>query len=189
MGLLVSSYSNPAYGAPIYYFLKEKPKGELKIEILDRRGTVIRTLSSVAREPDYSSEDQDPEDFRKAALPVEPGVQRAVWNLAYEGARKIHNGKIDTGNPTHGPLAVPDGYTVRLTVDGRTLTAPLKVVAEPGGASQGDLRHSLRSASASVTQSHGSAVSSTPCAACANNCRRERRRWRPADPRMASMDC
>jgi photosystem II stability/assembly factor-like uncharacterized protein len=138
-----ASFSNPPYGASIYYHLKEKPKGELKIEILDRRGSVIRTLSSVPREPDYSSEDQDPEDFKKAALPVEPGVQRAVWNLAHEGARKIQNGKIDTGNPTRGPLAVPDTYTVRLTVDGKSLTTPLKVVAEPGGASQADLEAQL----------------------------------------------
>jgi photosystem II stability/assembly factor-like uncharacterized protein len=138
-----ASYSNPPYGASIYYHLKEKPKGELKIEILDRRGTVIRTLSSVPREPDYSSEDQDPEDFKKAALTVEPGVQRAVWNLAHDGARKIQNGKIDTGNPTRGPLAVPDSYTVRLTVDGRTSTTPLQVTADPGGASQADLEAQL----------------------------------------------
>jgi photosystem II stability/assembly factor-like uncharacterized protein len=138
-----ASFSNPPYGASIYYHLKEKPKGELKIEVLDRRGSVIRTLSSVPKEPDYSSEDQDPEDFKKAALPVEPGVQRAVWNLAHEGARKIQNGKIDTGNPTRGPLAVPDTYTVRLTIDGQSLTTPLKVIAEPGGASQADLEAQL----------------------------------------------
>ena len=70
------------------------------------------------REPDYSSDDDDPEDFKKAALPVEPGVQRAVWDLAWEGAKKIKGGKIDTGDPADGPRAVPGTYTVRLTVDG-----------------------------------------------------------------------
>jgi photosystem II stability/assembly factor-like uncharacterized protein len=133
-------YSNPPYGAAIYYFLKDKAKGELKIEILDSQNKVVRTLSSVPREPDYSSEDDDPEDFKKAALSVEPGVQRASWDLTWEGARKIKGGKIDTGDPSDGPRAVPGTYTVRLTVDGRTKTAPLKVVADPrGGTSQADL--------------------------------------------------
>ena len=139
-----AAYPNPPYGASIYYHLKEKVDGELKIEILDAQNRVVRTLSSVAREPDYSSESDDPADFKKLALPVEPGVQRAVWNLAWEGASKIKNGKIDTGDPSRGPLAVPGAYSVRLTAGGRTLTSPLKVVADPkGSASQADLEAQL----------------------------------------------
>ena len=126
-------FSNPPYGASIYYFLKQKPKGELKVEIVDAQNRVVNTLSSVPREPDFSSEYDDPEEFKKAALSVEPGVQRAVWNLRWEGARKIKGGKIDTGDPAEGPLAVPGPYTVRLTVDGRTLNSPLRVVPDPGG--------------------------------------------------------
>jgi photosystem II stability/assembly factor-like uncharacterized protein len=126
-------FSNPAYGAPIYYFLKDKAKGEVKIEIVDARGQVVRTLSSVAREPDFSSEGDDPEEFKKAALATAAGVQRAVWDLAWEGARKIKGGKIDTGDPSTGPRAVPGPYTVRLTVDGHTLTSPLRVVPDPRG--------------------------------------------------------
>ena len=133
-------FANPPYGASIYYFLKEKPKGELKIEILDARNQVVNRLSSVAREPDYSSEYDDPEDFKKAALPTEPGVQRAVWNLTWEGAKKITRGKIDTGDPSEGPRAVPGPYTVRLTVDGRTLNSPVKILPDPrGGVSPADL--------------------------------------------------
>ncbi len=126
-------FSNPAYGAPIYYFLKDKAKGEVKIEIVDARGQVVRTLSSVAREPDYSSEADDPEDFKKTALATAAGVQRAVWDLAWEGARKIKGGKIDTGDPSTGPRALPGPYTVRLTVDGQTRTSPLRVVPDPRG--------------------------------------------------------
>ena len=55
----------------IYYSLKDKTKGELKIEILDSATRVVRTLSSVPREPDKSSDDEDPEDFKKAALSTE----------------------------------------------------------------------------------------------------------------------
>jgi photosystem II stability/assembly factor-like uncharacterized protein len=126
-------FSNPPYGAAIYYFLKEKAKGDVKIEILDREKRLVRTLSSVPREPDYSSEDDDPEEFKKAALATAAGVQVAVWDLSWEGARKIKGGKIDTGDPAAGPRAVPGAYTVRLTVDGQTKTAPLKIVADPRG--------------------------------------------------------
>ena len=128
-----AKYPNPPSGASIYYFLKEKPKGELRIEIADADGRVVRTLSSVAREPDYSSEYDDPENFKKAALPVDAGVQRAVWDLTWEGAKKIKSGKIDTGDPASGPRAIPGTYTVKLTVDGQTLTSPVKVVADPRG--------------------------------------------------------
>ncbi len=137
-------FSNPPAGASIYYFLKAKPKGELKIEIVNSAGTVVRTFSSVPREPDYSSEDDDPEDFKKAALSIEPGVQRTAWDLKWEGARKIKGGKIDTGDPSNGPRAVPGTYQVRLTVDGKTATSPLKIVADPrGSAPQSDLESQL----------------------------------------------
>jgi photosystem II stability/assembly factor-like uncharacterized protein len=126
-----AKYSNPPAGAMIYYYLKEKPKGELKIEILDSAGKLVRTLSSVPREPDYSSEYDDPEDFKKAALTVEPGTQRAVWDLNWQGAAKIKNAKIDTGDPANGPRAIPGTYTVRLSVDGQTLTSPLHVLPDP----------------------------------------------------------
>jgi hypothetical protein len=50
-----------------------------------------------------------------------------------EGARKIKGGKIDTGDPNEGPRVPPGSYTVRLTVNGRTVTAPLTVLPDPRG--------------------------------------------------------
>jgi photosystem II stability/assembly factor-like uncharacterized protein len=126
-------FPNPPHGAAIYYSLKDEEKGELKIEILDSRNRVIRTLSSTPPEPMGSDDNEDPEDFKNEALPRAAGVQRAVWDLAYEGARKIKNGRIDTGDPRVGPRVPPGAYTVRLTLGGRTLTAPLKVVPDPRG--------------------------------------------------------
>jgi photosystem II stability/assembly factor-like uncharacterized protein len=126
-------FENPPAGASIYYYLKEKPKGAVKIEILTSDGKVVRTLSSIPREPDYSSEDDDLEELKKAALAADAGVQRAVWDLTWEGARKIKGGKIDTGDPAAGPRATPGTYQVRLTVDGTTRSAPLNVMADPRG--------------------------------------------------------
>ena len=128
-----ASFSNPPQGAAIYYYLKDETKGEVKIEILDGQNRVVRTLSSVPRQPDYSSEDEDPEDLKKEALATGAGVQRAVWDLNWEGAEKIKNGKIDTGDPAVGPRAVPGTYTVRLTVNGKTLTSQMRIVPDPRG--------------------------------------------------------
>lgn len=148
-GARAASFSNPPRGASIYYFLKEKPKGEVRIDILDTQGTTVRTLSSVAREPDNSDDNEDPEDLKKAALSTDPGVHRAVWDLAWRGATKIKGAKIDTGDPIEGPRAVPGPYTVRLTVDGKTKNSPLRIVADPRGTTsqselEAQLTHALR---------------------------------------------
>ncbi len=127
------SFPNPPKGAAIYYALKDEDKNELKIEILDASNKVVRVLSSKAPEPMGSDDNEDPDDFKNLALPRGAGVQRAVWDLRYEGARKIKGAKIDTGDPFVGPVVVPGTYTVRLTAAGKTLTAPLKVVADPRG--------------------------------------------------------
>jgi photosystem II stability/assembly factor-like uncharacterized protein len=146
-GSRAANFPNPPRGASISYFLKEKPKGELKVEILDAQGTVVRTLSSIPREPDGSADNEDPEDLKKAALEVEPGVHRTSWDLAWQGATTIKGGKIDTGDPVIGPIAVPGPYTVRLTADGKTETTALRIVSDPrGDASQADLEAQLANA-------------------------------------------
>jgi hypothetical protein len=133
---------NPPQGAAIYYYLKEKPKGALTIDVLDAQGTRVRRLSSTPRDASGSGDhvERETEDLKKQALPVEPGVQRAVWNLRHEGAKRIQGAKIDWGSPEVGPLVVPGAYTVRITADGRSLTTPVRVLPDPRAkVSQADL--------------------------------------------------
>jgi hypothetical protein len=133
-------FDDPPQGASIYYYLKDKAPGEVKIEIVDAGNRVVRTLSSIPREPDNSSDNQNPDDLKKAALATEAGVQRAVWDLRYEGAKKIQNGKIDTGDPAVGPRAAPGSYTIRLTVGDSSQSSAVRVVPDPrGDLSQADL--------------------------------------------------
>ena len=80
-----------------------------------------------------SDDNESADDYKDEALPRGAGVQRAVWDLRYEAPRKIKNGRIDTGDPRNGPRVPPGDYTVKLTAGGKTLTAPLKVVADPRG--------------------------------------------------------
>ena len=124
---------NPPHGASIYYSLKDKAAAEVTIEILDSQNRGVRRLSSVPRPLDNSSDNEDPEDAKKAALATEAGVQRGVWNLRYEGAKKIKDAKIDTGDPAEGPRVAPGTYTVRLTVDGKSQSSAVRVVPDPRG--------------------------------------------------------
>lgn len=71
-------------------------------------------------------------------------MQRAAWDLRWEGATLINNARIDWGDPTDGPLAVPGAYTLRLTVDGQEATSKVTVAPDPRVAlSQADLEAQL----------------------------------------------
>jgi hypothetical protein len=58
------------------------------------------------------------------------GLQTVQWNLQYPAATTFE-GMVLWGASTAGPLAVPGNYTVRMTVDGRTLTQPLVIQKHP----------------------------------------------------------
>lgn len=123
---------NPPRGAMVYYYLKDKPGDEIRLEILDQQGKVIRTLRSTPEPADHPPDDPDePTEPPKPALEVEPGVHRAVWDLRYEGARKIKPAKLDGGSPEEGPTALPGAYSIRLVVEGKSYTAPLTVLPDP----------------------------------------------------------
>lgn len=131
---------NPPQGAVITYALKDKPKN-VTIEIKDAQGRLVRTLTSVAR-PRIDADDN--EEDPKPELKLETGLQRAVWDLRWEGAARIKGAKIDWGNPATGPMALPGNYTVALNVDGRTSSVPLVVKPDPRSqVSQADLEAQL----------------------------------------------
>jgi hypothetical protein len=141
---------NPPGGAIIDYWLKTEIKPEKKkenndeeqgtaaeskpapkgtLEILDASGKVIRKFPPKQEEeqaPDepYSREHKTPELATKA------GLGRFVWDLRYEGATKVAHAPL-WGGSTRGPVAVPGQYQVRLTVLGKSYTAPLEIKADP----------------------------------------------------------
>jgi len=139
--------TNPPRGARIYYWLKDEPKGDIKLEVLDTSGRVVNTMTSKAPEVTGSSEyvDDEKEGLAQLALPKGKGVQRAVWPLLWDGAEMIPNSKLDSGFPLIGPTALPGTYTLRLTVDGKTATTPLEVLPDPRSTdSPQDLEAQLR---------------------------------------------
>jgi photosystem II stability/assembly factor-like uncharacterized protein len=137
---------NPPAGAVIYYFLKDapKPESEVKIEILDSAGSVIRKFSSA--ETETLEEPPDPDDKKpEKEIKAEAGLNRFVWNLRYEEAHRVPGYYLwEYGGGARGPVAVPGKYQARLTVGGKTQTAPFEVKLDPRvNVSQSDLEQQL----------------------------------------------
>ncbi len=129
------------------FSLAAASKDAVKIEILDAQGTVVRTLAPASQ----------------------AGLNRVRWDLRYEGPRLValratppenahlfeeprFRGK-DTRPVTHwgleeagaGPWALPEKYSVRLTVDGQSFSAPLEILKDPKTpGSDADLAASLK---------------------------------------------
>ena len=126
---------NPPNGAVIYFYLKQAPKTELKqevkIEILDAAGTVIRKYSSNKTEP--LDEPLDPDDKKpEKQIKLEDGLNRFVWDLHYEEANRVPGYFLwEYNDGAKGPLALPGNYQVRLTANGKSATAPFEVKIDP----------------------------------------------------------
>jgi photosystem II stability/assembly factor-like uncharacterized protein len=124
---------NPAPGVIIDYYLKQKPKSDISIDILDSAGRLVMHLDSKPEKDAISPDDPDSPDDppKKNVLPIESGVNRIVWDMRYQGAEKIKKAKIDAGEPGVGPLAAPGTYTVKLTGLGKTMTVPVAIGPDP----------------------------------------------------------
>jgi photosystem II stability/assembly factor-like uncharacterized protein len=136
---------NPPTGAVIDYYLKSKPNEdeEITLEVLSADGKVIRRLSN--RQPKDSFE--QPEEWTdrekpSTTIPDAAGANRFAWNLRSEDPEKIPGAFYADEGP-RGPLVTPGHYQVRLTVRGKSQTAPLEVVQDPrleGQITAGDVK-------------------------------------------------
>ena len=125
--------SNPLKGVIVTYHLATEPEDEVVLEVLDSNGKVIRRLSSEL-EPPYVAPDHpdaDPDADPKADLEAVAGMNRASWDLAFDGAKRIPGSTNDAGNVNIGPLVVPGEYRLRLTVGGESAEQPVTVLPDP----------------------------------------------------------
>ena len=125
--------SNPPEGAILSYHLAKKPDGEVVLEVLDESEHVIRRLSSTL-EPPYVAPDHpdaSPDRERKAELEAVAGMNRASWDLRYEGARRIPKSTNDAGDVSVGPKVVPGEYRLRLKVGDEAAEQTVTVLPDP----------------------------------------------------------
>jgi hypothetical protein len=107
----------------------KKSESRVKIEILDSAGKVVRTYPP-KNAPPAEGEENFFSRTRAEEIPTQAGINRFVWDLRYEGTPRIPNSPL-WGGSTDGPTAVPGDYQVRLTIDGKSQTQPLKIVPDP----------------------------------------------------------
>jgi photosystem II stability/assembly factor-like uncharacterized protein len=118
---------NPRNGAVVFAYFRQKPEGEVTLEFLDARDSVIRRFSTKPRTPADS-------------LKVSAGMNRFVWNLRYPDASRFEQ-MILWGGGTQGPVAVPGTYKARLTAGSWTATQEFEVKKDPRAtATQADLQ-------------------------------------------------
>jgi photosystem II stability/assembly factor-like uncharacterized protein len=170
---------NPPSGAVIYYSLKtsiKKPEGKkdgeaqadggaagakappITMEILDSKGQVIRKYPPKPQPSDETPGEEG--GFGRPqvrTLSSEAGLNRFVWDLKYEESSRVPHSPLWGGN-TDGPVALPGNYQVKLTVLGKSYSAPLEIKPDPRVKAaqtdlekQFDLRLKIRDR---VTQAH-----------------------------------
>jgi photosystem II stability/assembly factor-like uncharacterized protein/DNA-binding FrmR family transcriptional regulator len=117
-------------GALIDYYFKTAPKEEVKLEIFDSTGKLVRSLSSKEKKEDEQPPEWPDQVREVTTIPASAGMNRYAWNLRWESPLKIP-GAFYTGVGPRGPLALPGKYTVKLTVGGQSQTQPLEIVVDP----------------------------------------------------------
>jgi photosystem II stability/assembly factor-like uncharacterized protein len=133
---------NPPNGAIIDYNLPRDARGEVTLEVLDSDGTLLRRYSGedpVTPTPEQLRMNLIPPFWPKmhGPLPGTAGMHRWVWDLRATAPTATHYDYPISAVPhrtpltPQGPLVLPGTYTVRLTVDGRSETAPLIVKMDP----------------------------------------------------------
>jgi hypothetical protein len=133
---------NPPAGAIIDYYLSQAAEGPVTIEILDAKNQVVRKFSS------NDVPELTPEQLNKQLIPVywvrmpenpgtTAGMHRFIWDLRYPSPTSVTHEYPITAVPGNtpryplGPHALPGSYTVRLSVNGKSYTAPLTVKLDP----------------------------------------------------------
>ncbi|MGH7573711.1 MAG: glycosyl hydrolase, partial [Longimicrobiales bacterium] len=159
----VRTLSRPAEGysrerqfrPEVDYWLAEDAE-DVRIEILDATGQVVRTFAAEEEEEQVAEEeaeqqaeaeerdpaaaeeeDEEEEEEERPERgggdrgpPAEAGLNRFVWDMRYEGARDFE-GMIMWGGNVQGPIAPPGQYQVRLTALGETKTESFEIVKDP----------------------------------------------------------
>lgn len=105
---------NPPYGAVINYYLKDKPKDDVKITITNSAGAVARDLKG----------------------PKEAGLSRVVWDLRLNSPAPPPEGAGEGGGggffgQSRGPRVQPGSYTIKIVAGDKTASGNVVVQEDP----------------------------------------------------------
>ncbi|UCF21611.1 MAG: glycosyl hydrolase [Gemmatimonadota bacterium] len=111
----------PAPGnALIHFYLASEPTDEVRLEVLDTEGALVRAFSSDSAVA-----------AREGGKPLEPhvGLNRVVWDLTYPGPDTL--GGVVIAGFAGGVKAPPGTYQIRLTLGEMQETRLFSVLSDP----------------------------------------------------------
>jgi hypothetical protein len=147
---------NPPHGVVVHYYLPSRPRDRITLSFYDRDDRLIREFRSKAVEsalPTTGADDPESEQLPTGegeeasepaadtgeispVVPAEPGLNRSIWDMSYPAPARLPGDKYT--EELRGPAALPGNYTVRLVVDGQTLTAGFEIVPNPNNSTSAE---------------------------------------------------
>ncbi len=129
-----------------YYLGKETP--EVKIELLDAQGTVLRSFTGAAKANATPVAEENPFNAGPPRVTTAQGINRFSWDMRYEGATVFPGMIMWAAAPQRGPAAPAGRYTVRITANGETQSRDFTIALDPrlkaDGISEADLMEQFR---------------------------------------------
>jgi photosystem II stability/assembly factor-like uncharacterized protein len=124
---------NAPVGAVIDYYLRSAAGGPVVIDILDPAGKVVRSYASNVPAPAPTTPQTVSALWVRppAAVPAAAGMHRWMWDLRETPPPAARGGGGGGGGFGRQQPMLTGPFTVRLTVDGQTLTQPLMVKPDP----------------------------------------------------------
>lgn len=127
---LPSDPEYPEAGVLIDYWLQNEPAGEVRLEILDRWGSVVRSYSSATPQQE-TMEVPTMREFQTVTLgdtplPKTGGAHRFTWDMRHPGPWSPRG-----GFGGRGPMVVPGEYMARLTAGDWSTEKTFQVVTDP----------------------------------------------------------
>lgn len=115
-------------GVLVFYYLKERPDGDVTLAFLDREKNVIKSFQSDGKDDRDKPSVQQDLQVRKEA-----GMNRFIWDMRYQNAHHVPGDESTTGfgSTITGPVAIPGVYQVQLSVNGQTFVQPFEIRVDP----------------------------------------------------------
>lgn len=123
---------NPPEGVPLVYYLDKLDDRELKLEILNEAGEVIRSIKGTQEEiPVMMAGGRGNLPIQQSAkLPMKPGLNRFTWDFRTGGLEKIPNTFV-LGADYRGHRVAPGNYKARLTYGEESSTVDIVILDPP----------------------------------------------------------
>ncbi len=129
---------NPPDGVIVYYYLKQKPEGEVKLTFRTLQGEEIKSFTSEAARnqspeaevPVDPTDEEENREKKEPRVPKEAGTNRFIWNMRYPDPKKI-DGYVSSEAVMSGPVAAPGIYEVQLTAGDQTWTETFEIRKDP----------------------------------------------------------